>query len=101
EDGVNQLTIDDYTPGLLDATLPWVVACLKALHPDAGVMEINAVHGGRLEEAAAALGFTVRPWLTVIMKAINNTVQEGGEVYRGELRLSDVNGWHLTPSDIY
>lgn len=101
EGGVNQLTIDDYTPGLLDSTLPGVVACMKALHPDAGVVEVNAVHGSRLEQAASKLGFTVRPWLTVIMKALNNVVQEGGGVYRGELRLSDVKNWHLTPSDIY
>ena len=101
EGGVNQLTIDDYTPGLLDSTLPGAVACLKVLHPDAGVVEVNAVHGSRLEQAASKLGFTVRPWLTVIMKALNNVVQEGGGVYRGELRLSDVKNWHLTPSDIY
>jgi len=101
EGGVNQLTIDDYTPGLLGDTLPEAVACLYELHPDADVMEIDAVHGGRLEEAASELGFAATPWLTVIMKAINNTRQEEGEVYRGPLRLSDVNNWHLTPSDIY
>ena len=101
EGGVNQLTIDDYTPGLLDSTLPGVVACLKELHRDADVLEINAVHGGRLMEAASRLGFSARPWLTVIMKALNNTVQIGGEVYRSGLRLSDVRNWHLTPSDIY
>jgi hypothetical protein len=101
EGGINQLTIDDYPPGLLDAALPEVIACLNVLHPDAGVVEVNAVRGSRLEEAAYSMGFTVRPWLTVIMKALNNVVQEGGEVYRGELRLSDVNNWHLTPSDIY
>jgi hypothetical protein len=59
------------------------------------------VYGSRLEEAASRLGFTVEPWLTVIMKALNNTVQVGGEVYRRELQLSDVRNWHLTPSDIY
>jgi hypothetical protein len=101
EGGVNQLTIDDYTPGLLDSTLPGAVACLKARHPDAGVVEVNAVHGSRLEQAASRLGFTARPWLTVIMKALNNVVQVGGDVIRGELTLSDVKNWHLTPSDIY
>ena len=101
EGGVNQLTIDDYTPGLLDSTLQGVVACLNCLHPDAGVVEVNAVHGSRLERAASKLGFTVRPWLTVIMKALNNVIQMGGDVYRGELMLSDVKNWHLTPSDIY
>jgi hypothetical protein len=52
-------------------------------------------------DAATRLGFTAKPWLTVIMKALNNTLQVNGEVYRGELCLSDVSGWHLTPSDIY
>lgn len=101
EGGVNQLTIDDYPPGLLEARLPRVIACLVEAHRDADVVEVNAVHGSRLEEAASRLGFTVEPWLTVIMKALNNTVQVGGEVYRGELRLSDLGKWHLTPSDIY
>jgi hypothetical protein len=101
EGGVNQLTIDDYTPGLLDAKLPEVVAILKDIHRDADVLEINAAHGSRLMDAATRLGFTAKPWLTVIMKALNNTLQVNGEVYRGELCLSDVSGWHLTPSDIY
>jgi hypothetical protein len=101
EGGVNQLTIDDYTPGLLDSMLPETVACLKALHPNVGVVEVNAVHGNRLEQTASKLGFTARPWLTVIMKALNNVVQIGGDVIRGELMLSDVKYWHLTPSDIY
>ena len=101
EGGVNQLTIDDYTPGLLEERLPGVIACLGEAHRDADVVEVNAVHGSRLMEAASRLGFTVEPWLTVIMKALNNTVQVGGEVYRGGLRLSDVGEWHLTPSDIY
>jgi len=101
EGGVNQLTIDDYTPGLLDSTLQGVVSCLIVLHHDADVVEINAVHGSRLEEAASRLGFAARPWLIVIMKALNNTAQIGGEVYRDGLRLSDVRNWHLTPSDIY
>jgi len=101
EGGVNQLTIDDYTPGLLETKLPEVIACLREVHLDADVVEANPVHGSRLEEAASKLGFTVAPWLIVIMKALNNTVQVGGEVYRGELQLSDVRNWHLTPSDIY
>ena len=101
EGGVNQLTIDDYTPGLLEAELPGVIACLGEVHSEADVVEVNAVHGSRLEEAASRLGFKVEPWLTVIMKALNNTVQVGGEVYRDGLRLSNVENWHLTPSDIY
>jgi len=74
---------------------------LGEAHRDADVVEVNALHRSRLEEAASRLGFTVEPWLEVIMKALNNTVQVGGEVYRGELRLSDLGNWHLTPSDIY
>lgn len=101
EDGVNQLTIDDYTPGLLEANLPGVIACLRGFHRGMDVVEVNAVHGSRLEDAAARLGFTAAPWLIVIMKALNNTVQVGGEVYRGELRLSDIRNWYITPSDIY
>ncbi|MBN2335735.1 hypothetical protein JXL21_09255 [Candidatus Bathyarchaeota archaeon] len=101
ENGVSQLTVDDYTPRVLNDRLPEVMACLCELHPGTDVVEVNAVHGGLHESAAAGLGFTVEPWLTVIMMAFNNTVQEGGELYRGKTRLSDVQRWHLTASDIY
>lgn len=101
EGGVNQLTIDDYPPGLLEETLPEVISRLWELHRDAGVVEINAVHGGRLVAAASRLGFTVAPWLTVVMKALNRAAQMGGDVYRGGVRLSDAGRWHLTASDIY
>jgi len=101
EEGRLYLTIDDYPSGQLEDTLPSVLACLNELHQGVTDVEVDTLRGGALEGASMRLGFTTAPWLKVIMKPINNTYQRGEAVYRGNLELSDVKRWHLTPSDVF
>lgn len=101
EEGRLYLTIDDYPPGQLNDILPGVLACLNELHPGVTDVEVDTLRGDVLEKASKRLGFTTAPWLKVIMKPINNTSQRGETIYRGNLELSDVKRWHLTPSDVF
>jgi len=101
EGGRLYLTIGDYPPGQLDNILPSVLACLNELHRGVTDVEVDTLRGDALERASMRLGFTTAPWLKVIMKPINNTSQRGEAVYRGDMELSDVKRWHLTPSDVF
>ena len=101
EEGRHYLTINDYPPGQLDDTLLGVLACLNELHQGVTDVEVDTLRGNALEKASKQLGFTTAPWLKVIMKPINNTSQRGEAVYRGDMELSDVKRWHLTPSDVF
>jgi hypothetical protein len=101
EEGRLYLTIDDYTPRKLDDVLPGVLACLKERYTGVTDVEVDSLRDDGLQKAATRLGFTTAPWLKVIMMPINNTSQRGESVYRGELELSDVKHWHLTPSDVF
>lgn len=101
EGGRLYLTINDYPPGQLEDALPSVLAYLNELHPGVTDVEVDSLRGDALEKATKRLGFTTAPWLKVIMKPINNTSQRGEAVYRGDMELSDVKRWHLTPSDVF
>jgi len=101
ENGRLYLTVNDYLPDHLDVALPGVLACLNELHSGVTDVEVDTLRDESLEKASTRLGFTASPWLKVIMKPINNTVQRGEAVYRGGMELSDVKRWHLTPSDIF
>jgi hypothetical protein len=71
------------------------------IYNDVTAVEFNAKKGSQLESMADENGFKVIPWYRVIMMALNNTCQEGGAVYRGKLKISDSQCWHITNSDIY
>lgn len=95
------MTLNDYNPGLLEHLLPGTVAALLEIHAGVTAVEFNAKNGSQLESTADENGFRVIPWYKVIMMALNNTRQEGGAIYRGELEISDSQRWHITNSDIY
>lgn len=102
EGGGLELTVEDYPPGLLDGgLLRGVLSCLHEAHPAVDVVNIYAVRGESLGNGLAGLGFTVAPWFKVIMKALNNAVQERGSVMRNGEELSDLRRWHITAGDIY
>lgn len=101
EHGGLTMTLNDYTPGLLDGLLPETLAALLEMNPEVSTVELNASGGSRLESLAVGMGFEVLPWYTVIMMALNNTRQEGRAVYRGDMKLSDYQRWHVTNSDIF
>lgn len=95
------MTLNDYTLGLLEDLLPGTLEALLEMHTGVTAVEFNAKRGSRLESLAVEMGFKVLPWYTVIMMALNNTRQEGRAVFRGELKISDYQRWHVTNSDIY
>jgi hypothetical protein len=101
EEEHHYLTVNDYPPGQLDDVLPGVLACLNRLHTGITSVEVDTLRGNALEKASNRIGFTAVPWLKVIMKPINSTDQRGEAVYRGDTELSDVQRWHLAPSDIF
>ncbi len=101
EHGGLTLSLNDYSPSILEDLLPETIATLLELHADVTAIEFNAKRGSQLESLAIEYGFKVLPWYTVIMKALNRTRQEGGAVYRGGLEISAVRRWHVTNSDIY
>jgi len=95
------LTINDYSPGLLEDYLKEVVSNLKNLHPDIVSLDLIARRKSRLHEKTTITGFSSEPIHKVIMTALNNSKQEAGSVYRGSLEVSNTENWHLTASDIY
>jgi hypothetical protein len=101
EHGGLTMTLNDYTQGLLEGLLTESLAALLEMNADVTTVEFNARKGSRLESLAVGMGFEVLPWYTVIMMALNNTRQEGRAVYRGDLKISDYQRWHVTNSDIY
>jgi len=101
EHGGLTMTLNDYTPGLLEGLLPETLAALLEMNPEVTTVELNASGRSRLESLAVGMGFEVLPWYTVIMMALNNTRQEGRAVYRGDMKLSDYQRWHVTNSDIF
>jgi len=101
EHGDLTMTINDYNPGLLEDLLPETLATLLEMHAGVTAVDFNTKRGSHLESTADENGFKAIPLHTVIMKALNNTRQKGGAVYRGELEISDSQRWHVTNSDIY
>jgi hypothetical protein len=102
EGGELELTIEDYPPGLLDGgLLRGVLSCLHEANPGVDVVNIYTLRGEPLENDLAGLEFTAAPWFKVIMKALNNAVQERGSVIRNGKELSDLRRWHITAGDIY
>lgn len=101
EQGGLTMTLNDYTPGLLGGLLQETLAALLEMNPEVTTVELNASGRSRLESLAVGMGFEVLPWYTVIMMALNNTRQEGRAVYRGDVKLSDHQLWHVTNSDIF
>lgn len=101
EHGGLTMTLNDYNPGLLEDLLPGTLAALLEMHAGVTAVEFNTKRGSQLESTADENGFKAIPLHTVIMKALNNTRQKGGAVYRGELEISDSRRWHVTNSDIY
>jgi len=102
EGGQLILTLEDYPPGMLGGDLlRGVVARLCDVNPDAAVMDVYMQRGDPLEQDLSILGFSVAPWFKVIMKALNNVVQERDSVIRKGVELSDLTRWHITAGDIY
>jgi hypothetical protein len=77
------------------------LSCLHEAHPGVDVVNIYTLRGEPLENDLAGLEFTAAPWFKVIMKALNNAVQERGSVIRNGKELSDLRRWHITAGDIY
>jgi len=102
EGGRLGLTLEDYPPGMLSGgLLRGVLARLSDEKPGVDVVDIYIQRGDPLEPNLHGLGFTVTPWFKIIMKALNVAAQEGGQVIRRGLTLSDTSNWHLTAGDIY
>ena len=95
------LTINDYSPVLMDRHLGDIVEILTALNKDITVLEMDTMQGTMHQKVAVETGFEVVPWYQVIMKALKDTEQSRGTVYRGGVELSHIQNWHLAESDIY
>lgn len=95
------LTLNDYTPGLLENLLPDAVSALIEVHPEVVSIDLMARRKSSLHGAALTSGFRTEPLYRVIMMALNNSKQEGGSVYRGNLEVTDTEKWHFVAGDVY
>lgn len=95
------LTINDYSPGVINKHLTGVVQNIVAMNDDITLIEVDTVQGGERQKTARRLGFEITPWYQVIMKALRGTEQRGGDLYWRGLKLSQIRNWHLAESDIF
>ncbi|MGQ9680177.1 MAG: hypothetical protein ACUVV4_05370 [Candidatus Bathyarchaeia archaeon] len=95
------MTINDYTPKMLEKHFPEILSRLLEKYPDADTVEFVAIDRSRLAFKALENGFKPLPWYDVIMMALDNTYQEKGSIFRGGLKVSDGRKWFITSSDIY
>ncbi|MBS7619968.1 hypothetical protein KEJ21_04900 [Candidatus Bathyarchaeota archaeon] len=95
------MTINDYTPKILEHHLSEIVSRLLDIYPDVDAIEFIAKNGTKLAVKALENGFKTLPWYNVIMMALNNTYQESGSVFRKGINISDSRRWFITSSDVY
>lgn len=101
EDKNLAMTINDYTPKMLEKDFQEILSRLLEEYPDADTVEFVAINRSRLAYKALENGFKPLHEYDVIMMALNNTYQEKGSIFRGGLNVSDGRKWFITSSDIY
>ena len=95
------MTLNDYTPRMLENHLSDVISRLLDMYPNVSTMEFVAKNGTKLAFKASENGFKTMPWYKVIMMALNNTNQGDGGVFRKGINISDGRRWFITSSDVY
>jgi hypothetical protein len=104
EDGLWKMTIEDCIPPFSETIhLSAVLRALLDEHKEVEIVEIVARSGSALNGAIKQMGFRgeEEPRYTMIMKPISNVEVRGGNLYRGELELTNPKNWHIAKSDIY
>jgi GNAT superfamily N-acetyltransferase len=104
EEGVLELSIEDCIPPFSEG-LPFPVILKGILEQEEGIgrVEMHTLRGAPIWESVKEIGFTVElePRYSVIMKAIDGVEKRRDGIYRGDVELTWIEGWHLTKSDMF
>lgn len=104
EEGVLELSIDDCIPPFSEGIpFPAVLKGILEQKEGIGRVEMHTLHEAPIRENVREMGFTAEPEprYSVIMKAIDGVETRRERIYRGDVELTRIEGWHLTKSDIY
>jgi hypothetical protein len=104
EEGVLELSVDDCVPPFSEGIpFPAVLKGILELEEGIGRVEMHTLREASILEDVREMGFTAEPEprYSVIMKAIDGVENRRERIYRGDVELTRIEGWHLTKSDIY
>jgi hypothetical protein len=98
----NTLFIDDYTPmaekaRVISAMVKYVLARGEPINE----VFITTSKCSPIYAIAQTLGFTPDHFYTLIMKNIRGLEVRDKKLFKGDIELTDVSGWHITSSDVF